>query len=85
MTTTGPLEEWSMADVQTWLSTNKREEFRSLAPSFPLSGESLAGFSKGDLERAIGILLGSAMYNAIQELRKPAGNVLFLLPILESF
>ncbi len=58
--------------METWLE--KSEDFNSLKDKFELSGKALASLSKGDVQQASGdIAKGSALYNAIQQLKK--GNL----------
>ena len=62
------LEEWTAEEVQNWLLQNK--EFAKFAPKFEgIRGKSLAGFAKDDLQKELGNLQGSALFNAVAKLK----------------
>lgn len=55
-----------------WLSS---EDFKEFAACFPFSGKWLAGFSEEDFQKALGNIKGSALYNAVRELKGEKGIV----------
>jgi hypothetical protein len=69
------LEVWTLEEVKKWFEENEQEEFRSLAIKFPVGGKGLATLSKEDFQAAVGPVLGSALYNAVQDLKKPPGPI----------
>ena len=64
-----PVELWTKVQVQDWFHQN--DEFTEFGSKFKgLSGKSLAGLTEQQLQKELGNLQGSALYNAVAALKK---------------
>jgi hypothetical protein len=68
-----PLVQWTPEEVQQWLASS--DDFKEYATQFSLSGKALAGLTEAQFQKELGNIKGSALYNAVLELKKRDGTL----------